>query len=181
MKQMAKKQTKYTREILNDILAQPEESSWELFQPALLTELGFNKNVLLFYSPKQDALALLLWRHEPSNESFTGNFPCSRKLLEWVWRQERTLAEARDKGVKTVYVVTFEGAQANKIIAFALASDVISRLSGTKPFVSSVSGDEFYWLDEDLFPAKIHSKRRIFRRLEQLPDFLNERVAAISK
>lgn len=169
------------RAVIDQIFASPNESPWDEFPPGLLSDLGFHHTTLLFYSVKHDALLLLLWRKEPSDESFVGNFPCGRKFLDWLVSQERGHKDPKEKGVKTAYIATIENAQENKIISFALAADVVSRLTGTLPFISSKSREEFFWLDEDLFPAQIHSKRRQFKQMTNVPMFLRKKEETSTK
>lgn len=165
------------RDILNEIFLPVAETPWERIPMGPIIYLGMHRATLIFYSKKHDALAALLWRKEPSDDCFIGNFPCSRKLLEWLPDQIRTASEDTTRGVRRAYLATIENAKQNEILSFAEASEVRARTIGrrTPPFISSVSGNEFYWLDRDLFPIDLYSKHRSFREMRTLPDFLKPR------
>jgi hypothetical protein len=160
------------RDELNAVFAPVEECLWEELPPAFLVDLGFHRNTMLFFSEKFDALLLLLWRKEPSNETFLGNFPCAKQVLDWMPNQLSLLGFAYKSGVKRAFVATIESARENQIINFISVEELIHRLAGIQTFLAPKSGDEFYWLDEDLHPVKFSSKRRPFRQMKKLPLFM---------
>lgn len=164
------------RSLLNEIFLPLTDTSWELIPRTVLTNLGLHRNTLLFFSEKYDSLVLLLIRREPSEDTFVGNFPCSCDEINWMHSMIRTPNCSQDEGVKWAYVATIENARVNEVLSFAQVSEVIERTRNIEPFVSRKSGSKFFWLDQDLFPAKIYSHRRAFREVRHVPKFMRKSV-----
>lgn len=164
------------RSILNEIFLPLAETSWELFPRSILSDWGLHQNTLLFFSEKYDSLALLITRREPSDDTFVGNFPCSLNVLEWMRKAIRPEGNQREEGVKYAFVATIENARVNEVISFALVSEVEFRARLVDPFISKKTGEKFFWLDQDLFPARIYSKRRPFREVTRVAKFMRRTV-----
>jgi hypothetical protein len=163
------------RAIINEIFLPLPDSPWGLIPRSVLNDFGLHRNTLLFFSEKYDSLVHLLTRREPSEDTFVGNFPCSTNVLDWMQNNIRKPGDTnRDRGVKEAYVATIENARTNEVIAFAQVCEVVLRTAKLEPHIAQKSKAEFFWLDQDLFPAKIYSKRRAFREVNHLLPFMRK-------
>ncbi len=156
-----------TRNFINHIFLPPDRSPWAKFPRDLLEDQDLHPSTALFYCAEAKTLVALIWRKEPTEPRYVGNFPCDKYLLEWLSLRER------GGDVDGAFIATIESLQDNEVISIAWASEVADRFLGRiEPFFSSRSSSPFFWLDADMFPVRIRGSRRRFRLLDEAPDFL---------
>ena len=155
------------RELLNQIFE--ENSPWGVMTAEQMHKYSeLHPSTLLFYHEERKAYAAMLWRWEPTDDRYVGNFPCNVALLDWL---HRTYDSRR---AEACYLFTVEDPdRSQEILSVVTVEDVISRLkrAGTEPFISKKSNVKpFFWLDGDLFPARTGRPHRSrFRKLDADP------------
>ena len=155
------------RDVLQKIFAPVHSSPWEKFPRAVLQELDLDGREHVFWLRGPDLLAGVLYRSQPRDDRYQGNFACNKPMLEFLALQERA------EKIQSSYLLTVESLNEGKILSIARACEVADRVLGhIEPFTSASSGEPYYWLDADMFPARLRYGRRPFRMLQEVPEFL---------